>query len=443
MTGLPLSTRSLEETVAWVDGQPVSLSLLLGRAEQLAGQLPGFAHAINMCRGRHAFSVAFLATVMAGGTNLLPANRLPGTLSRLIRDHSRTIVITDEAVNGIEGTVVDAGKVMDMSPSSTTVPRLSADHLAAIVFTSGSTGSSSRILKPWKTLHDSSRINAAGYALSRQVHAAATVPAQHMWGLETTILLPWFAPQAVSCGLPFFAQDVIDQLARLPEPRVLISTPVHLRALIGSGLAWPKTELVLSSTAPLDAALASRIEAACGGRVVEIYGCSETGCLARRQSARQNRWEFLDGLNCHRRAGACWIEAEHLPEPVRLMDRLQIDPDGRFRLAGREKDLVNIAGKRASLAELTQVLLQIEGVVDGVIFQPVDDEAGGVTRLAALVVAPTLSAGDIRRQLAARVDAAFIPRPLRLVEKLPREESGKLSRTSLLQLHHQHCELAG
>ncbi|MCA1779810.1 MAG: AMP-ligase [Xanthomonadaceae bacterium] len=441
MTGLPLSLHAPNQPVAWHNGQPVRLAVLLGRAGQLAERLPDFTHTINLCRDRHAFSVAFVATMLAGGTNLLPANRLPATISGLLREYPGSIVISDNAVGPVDCPVIEVGAIGESAPECSRIPHLPAAHLAAIVFTSGSIGAASRIYKPWHTLFESSRINTA--YIPKELHfALATVPPQHMWGLETSVLMPWFAAQPTASAHPLFVADLISQLERLPTPRTLISTPVHLRALIETGLTLPETARILSATAPLDQNLAARLEATTGAQVVEVYGCSEAGCLAQRQPARESLWRFLSGFSAFSEDGHTRIDADHLPEPVRLMDRLQFEPDGRFRLLGRQSDLVNIAGKRASLTELTQLLLQMPGVVDGVIFQPPEDDQRATGRLAAMVVAPGLTASQVRCHLAARVDAAFIPRPLRLVESLPRAESGKLPRQSLLQLFRQEHEVA-
>lgn len=436
MNRLPLSVHAPDQPVAWHSGQPVRLAVLLGRARQLAERLPDFTHAIILCRDRHAFSVSFVATILAGGTNLLPGNRLPATINDLLREYPGSIVISDEPIGSVNCPVIEVGTLLQSAPECSQIPQVPAAHLAAIVFTSGSTGKASRIYKPWHTLFESGRINTA-YVPDRLHFALATVAPQHMWGLETSVLMPWFAPQAIASTQPLFVADLISQLERLPTPRTLISTPVHLRALIESGLALPETEWILSATAPLEQELAVRLETAAGAQVVEVYGCSETGCLAQRRPARESGWRFLSGFSATSAHGQTSIHASHLPSPVRLMDRLEFESDGRFRLLGRESDLVNIAGKRASLSELTQLLLQIPGVLDSVIFQPPDDEGAPVGRLAAMVVAPGMSAAELRRHFAERVDAAFIPRPLRMVDALPRAESGKLSWHAVRQLYRQ------
>ena len=96
-------------------------------------------------------------------------------------------------------------------------------------------------------------------------------------------------------------------------------------------------------------------------------------------------------------------------------------------------DQVNIAGHRMSLGDLNQTLLDIDGVQDGVFFLP-DEDPEFVTRLTAFVVAPGKSEDQIQRALRARVDPVFLPRPLVLVSRLPRNATGKLPRELLRQL---------
>ena len=66
----------------------------------------------------------------------------------------------------------------------------------------------------------------------------------------------------------------------------------------------------------------------------------------------------------------------------------------------------------------------------GAFVAPADDP-GSVTRLAAFVVAPGLSSEFILAELRRRIDAAFLPRPLCIVESLPRNATGKLPRAQL------------
>jgi acyl-coenzyme A synthetase/AMP-(fatty) acid ligase len=123
----------------------------------------------------------------------------------------------------------------------------------------------------------------------------------------------------------------------------------------------------------------------------------------------------------------------HVESDVGFTDLVELEDAHTFVLQGRSTDLVNIAGKRSSLAYLNQQLLAIEGVEDGVFFLP-DEPRGGITRLIAFVVAPRLSREALMSALRARIDPAFLPRPLYYVDALPRAAIGKLTREALTQL---------
>jgi acyl-coenzyme A synthetase/AMP-(fatty) acid ligase len=97
--------------------------------------------------------------------------------------------------------------------------------------------------------------------------------------------------------------------------------------------------------------------------------------------------------------------------------------------------MLNVAGKRFSLGELTARLAEIEGVDDAVAFLP--DARDDIERPVALVVSE-LAPREIARRLARTVDAAFIPRPIIRVAQIPRNATGKVLRATLIELFGQH-----
>jgi acyl-coenzyme A synthetase/AMP-(fatty) acid ligase len=259
--------------------------------------------------------------------------------------------------------------------------------------------------------------------------------------MELSVLLPLLADIAVHAGRPFFPDDIARALAETPAPRLLVTTPVHLRALLRGleahpELAMPALAGIVSATAPLPAELAADAESRLGCEVRELFGSTETCVIASRRCAREQAWTPYPGVRLHPGARGCRVEAPQLPAPMALADRVELHPDGRFRLCGREADLLEIAGKRASLGDLTRKLQAIPGVEDGVVFQLDETGPGGVRRIAALAVAPGLEAAEIVAALRAAVDPVFLPRPLRRVAALPRNATGKLPRASLLAMLH-------
>nr|MBA3477841.1 acyl-CoA synthetase [Lautropia sp.] len=195
--------------------------------------------------------------------------------------------------------------------------------------------------------------------------------------------------------------------------------------------------LLLCATAPLSADLAREAEARLNAPLLEIYGCTEAGQLATRRPTRAETWETFRGVTLSQRedgeAAGWYAEGGHIDSPTRLSDVLALESPTRFRLLGRDADMVNVAGKRTSLAYLNHLLCAIPGVIDGAFFNP-DEGTREVSRLTAFAVTRTLSAKAILEQLRRKTDAVFLPRPLHLVEKLPRAATGKLPQAALPEL---------
>lgn len=417
-------------------GRAYTADDVIGSAIKLAARMPDEGYAINLCEDRLQFAIGFVAAVMKGHVLLLPQNRKPATLASLSRSYPGCYCLIDQgAPDYPEFTCLESAVLQQVGPLKTNLPMLADDQLCALVFTSGSTGLPQANRKYWKTLVQGTSLN-EDYLWSAVASAPsilATVPPQHMYGLETTILAPLFLPVTAISRTAFFPADIVAALEAMPRPRVLVSTPIHLRALMATGLALPPVDLVLCATAPLDPGLAREIERACGGVLREVYGCTEAGSFAWREPVRESRWELFREFNLTIDPGETRLLADHLPEPVRLQDTIVMDNGGKFRLLGRLGDLVNIAGKRASLADLNLKLLSIPGVQDGIITHASQPKSTEIERLIGLVVTD-LDPSTLHRELEKLVDSVFIPRPLLRVEHIPRGPAGKIDRASIDRL---------
>jgi len=414
----------------------VSADRVLASARALAAHLPDQGYAVNLCEDRLNFAIGFVASVLAGRVLLLPQNRKPATLGSLAARYPGCFALVDPGGESASALPSVPVAVLGEDAGSVAPPAVPDDgQLCALVFTSGSTGEPQPNRKTWRTLLQGTLVNER--YLWRDVGPGATilatVPSQHMYGLETTILAPLFLPLGAVTAPAFFPADIVAALRAMPRPRILVSTPIHLRALLSSGLPLPEVDLVLCATAPLDPGLARQVEAACGGVLREVYGCTEAGCFAWREPAREEHWRLFEEFALQASPDTTVLAAGHLPEQVVLQDRLGMSADGRFTLLGRLTDLVNIAGKRASLADLNIKLLSVPGVVDGVIVQPVQEGATTVERLTGLVVSDR-EAAAVQRDLAGLIDPVFLPRPLIRVAQIPRGPSGKIDRAGVQDL---------
>src|SRR5690606_11329190 len=179
-------------------------------------------------------------------------------------------------------------------------PVVDDEALVAIGFTSGSTGAPKPNAKTWHTFCTSTAQNLAALAGlwpdDVVVRVVATVPPQHMYGMEMSVLLPLLGNVAVPGARPFFPLDVADALAEASAPRLLVTTPVHLRALVEAGVSLPPMAGIVTATAPLPQPLAAAAEARFGCEVREVFGSTETCIIARRRTAIEEAWTPPPGL---------------------------------------------------------------------------------------------------------------------------------------------------
>ncbi len=422
----------------WQGGAALTAGEFLGQVLALAAVLPPPPYLVNLCEQRANFLVAWCAAAVRGQTNLLPASRAPQVIADAQAGYGDNHVVDDE--------VVRRALRRGTSGSLPAMPRIAADHIIQIAFTSGSTGTPTGHAKRWGSLHFNSRYNAerireclGAAEVAAAASLVATVPPQHMYGTETSVLLPLLAGMTVHGGRPLFAGDVAVALAEVPAPRVLVTTPVHLRTLLASTQDFPAIAVVVSATAPMDEALAREVDVRLQAPVLEMFGSTETCVIATRLTARERGWRLYPGVSIEPAADHTWVRASWFDRALRLQDVVEMSVTGQMLLRGRNVDMIEIAGKRASLSDLTRRLLAIPGVRDAVVFQPADSEVqaqgvGRVHRVAAAVVAPDLSVPEILTAMAQSVDPVFLPRPLLLVAQLPRSEVGKPGRAQLLQL---------
>ncbi|GJH29204.1 AMP-binding protein [Caballeronia novacaledonica] len=438
---------SPDQTIAWRDGVPVTVREFLADVQALADALPEGGHVFNVCTDRYRFTVSLCATLVAGKTSLLPSTHTPEMVRALASFAPDAFCLHDN-----DDCAIDLPRFR-YPPSAASrvageahVPHIDGARVVAYVFTSGSTGVPVPHRKTWGFLVKNVRAAAARLGLLGEAGATliGTVPPQHMYGFESTVLLALLGGLAFSNRQPFYPVDIRAELAAVPEPRVLVSSPIHLRALFANEEALPRASLVLSATAPLAEKLALDAEARLDAPLMEIYGSTETGQIATRRTAHTAAWELFPDIALTPRADdagepTMWASGGHVEVPVPMGDALELIDDTHFLLHGRKADLINIAGKRTSLAYLNHQLNAVPGVIDGVFYMPDESPADSeaVRRLMALVVAPELAATDLQRALRERIDAAFMPRPLLFVDSLPRNATGKLPREVLTQLIEQ------
>ena len=457
VNALPLiAATSGDVVVAFDDARSFDALHFVAAVRAVAQRMPSPSAQVavlNMCANRYQFAIGFGAALLRGLPTLMPASHSAETLSQLCMQFPEVVLFTDSL--DVLPVAIDVPRIsaVDLTASTAhetkesghfSVPMIDANQLAAYVFTSGSTGLPTPHAKHFGALVLNARAEGERFGMDDSPQGArfsvvGTVPPQHMYGFETTVLLPLMNGHAFYAGRPFFPVDVARSLAVAPAPRILVTTPVHLRAICANREPMADLAHVISATAPLDRALAEQAEDYFRAPLSEVYGCTEAGQVATRRTLDGDTWQTYANVQIHTNSdGTATVSGGHVETPVILSDFVRVEDSTHFVLLGRTADMVNIAGKRVSLAYLNHHLLMIDGVQDGSFFWPDHNEAETLQRLVAFVVAPQLDRVQLRAALARIIDSAFMPRPIVWVDQLPRNSTGKLTRASLQTLYDAH-----
>ncbi|MCF7749249.1 AMP-binding protein [Bacillus subtilis subsp. subtilis] len=427
---------------------------IVGEAAQGAVDHPAFRHQVLRWQQAFArapgsdwalyfddtldFAAALLGAWHAGKRVFLGGDNLPATLDGL-----------GPRVAGFAGDVPAHYAPLQPDPHAAVdavLQPLDLDQRELVVFTSGSTGAPSAIVKRMRQL--TAEVDALQAAFGEQLEGAqvhGTVSHQHIYGLLFRVLWPLAAGRAIQ-PRRFFHEDLVGALAE--QPSVLVATPAHLKRL-PEQLDWSSLQgqlrAVFSSGGPLPEEAALQARALLGVAPTEVFGSSETGGIAwRRWSADQPQWHPLPGVAWRIDEGCLAVSSPHLEDRGwwQTQDRAEADAGHSFRLLGRADRIVKIEERRVSLDALEQQLRAHPDVQDArVLVLP-----GAREQLAAVVVPRAVDVAgweDAQRRqhaqalgahLASSHDAVTRPRRWRFVDALPLNAQGKITFAALAAL---------
>ena len=351
-----------------------------------------------------------------------------------------------------------------------------ADDLAAILYTSGTTGRSKGAMLTHGNLLSNARVlkDCWGWRSPEQggdvlIHA---LPIFHVHGLfvasHAALLngskMIWFSkfdPQAV--------------IARLPEATVFMGVPtLYVRLLAEAGLtqhACRNMRLFISGSAPLLIETFDAFRARSGHTILERYGMSETVMLTSnpydaKHGERRGGTVGLPlpgvGLRVVGEAralcatdeiGAIEVRGPNLfrgywrmPEKTReeftddgwfkTGDVGRIDACGVVTIVGRSKDLIISGGYNVYPAEVESVLNELPGVQESAVIGVAHADFGEAV-VAVVVARPgaALQASALIAMLKTKIANFKVPKQLFIVAELPRNAMGKVQKNLLREQH--------
>ena len=433
-------------------------SAQLAHALAAHGAAPGERVAMQVAKSAEAIMV-YLACVRAGYV-LLPMNTgyTADEVAYLVGD-ARPVVVLDDV------RLAELARQADTLPTTFTDHVAAPDELAAILYTSGTTGRPKGAMLSQRNLASNSATLAELWGFRPGDVLLHALPIFHTHGLFVATNC------SIANGSPmvFLEKFDADEVVRaLPRCTVMMGVPTFYTRLLAHAGFGPDVcsamRLFISGSAPLLASVHDEFRARTGHAILERYGMTETSMLTSNP---------LDG---ERRAGTVGFA---LPEvDVRVVDddgrvvsagevggievrgpnvfggywgrpeltATEFTTDGWFRtgdvgmfdtegylhIVGRSKDLIISGGLNVYPKEIEDVIDGLDGVLESAVVGVPDVDFGEAV-VAIVVAAPGADPEPAALRAAARERLASfkVPKRVHVVDALPRNAMGKVEKAVL------------
>jgi|SRR5208283_792356 acyl-coenzyme A synthetase/AMP-(fatty) acid ligase len=302
------------------------------------------------------------------------------------------------------------------------------------LFTGGSTGKPRVWSKSPHNLFAEAFYLKEKFSLSDQDIFVATVPPYHIYGLLFSVLVPFVAHARVLPDIYTFPQEIIS-ITKKHKASVLVSVPIHYRALKVDNLSLPSLKVAFSSSGALDRSDGLHFYKKTGLGITEIYGSTETGGIASRSISEQtDSWKPFDVVSWKLTGSRLSVKSDFTsPEMERdpdgfcpTGDEASEDKENRFVLLGRADGIVKVAGKRVDLLDIQNKIKTLPTVSDAVVVAFPTDK--GRESVIAAAVACDLTETHLKKLLMDMLEPYAIPRRVEIVSSIARTATGKIDR---------------
>ena len=277
------------------------------------------------------------------------------------------------------------------------------------------------------------------------------IPFSHSYGFSNLVMPLLVQGTPVVVSNDYLPQSLVE-LANAHRCTVAPLIPMvfeHLATAAHGSFETVRT--FISAGAPLPASTSRKFRERFGIDIHSFYGCSECGGITydRRGGAveRGTVGGALAGVTLtteERRlsirsgsvaAGYLFDASTFQPFAggAFVSDDLVEERDGEVAVIGRASDLINTAGKKVNPREVEAVLLQIDGVTEAKVYGEPAGARGEVVA-AAIVATPDVTRELVREFCRARLSLHKVPRIVKLIDRMPVDERGKVKRAALAAL---------
>jgi len=471
-----------------LDGTSISHAAFLQQAAQNANALaalgvqPGDRVAVHIQKSPQA--LALYAGCVQAGAVFLPLNTAytATELEYFVGDSGASLFVCDPteadamtAIAASNGCVLHtlasdgSGSLAELVATQPTIAQVAArgdDDLAALLYTSGTTGRSKGAMLTQRNLLSNAQALVEGWRFTSDDVLLHALPIFHSHGLFVACNVSLLAGGSM-IFLPKFDTDSV--IARLPEATAMMGVPTFYTRLLDDPRFTKQLtthmRLFISGSAPLLAETHERFENRTGHRILERYGMTETSMNTSNPYEGERRAGTvgfaLPGVEvkvCDPKTGAELPQGEigvlevrgpnvfkgywQMPDKTReelredgffiTGDLSMIDADGYVTIVGRGKDLIISGGFNIYPKEIEVFLDDLPGVLESAVIGAPHPDFG--ESVVAVLVAEAGGECDVAAiEAAVRRDLAGFKRPRHIVvlEELPRNTMGKVQKKEL------------
>ena len=348
------------------------------------------------------------------------------------------------------------------APVTTTAPCDDA-HLAALVYTSGTTGRAKGAMLSHGNLASNAITLCAYWGWREDDVLLHALPIFHVHGLFVALHCAFLTATPMVFLPSFDAAAIVRELARAT---VLMGVPTFYTRLLAQpafdAAACAHMRLFISGSAPLTAQTFAEFERRTGKRILERYGMSETAMISSNPLDGERvagsvgfalpqvevRIADADGEPLPRgQVGAIEVRGPNvfrgywrMPQKTAAEFRAdgffvtgdlgEMDADGRIAIVGRSKDLVITGGYNVYPKEVEALLDTMPGVVESAVVG-VPHEDFGEAVLAVVVAEERIGIAQVDAFLKGRLARYKQPKQVVRVAELPRNAMGKVQKQAL------------
>ncbi|WP_157980780.1 AMP-binding protein [Pseudidiomarina salinarum] len=391
---------------------------------------------------RNDFCVWLIALLCESKTPILPSNGQPDTLKNL---------------RACADAVVPSGPPDPYSAWGGSLELRGALTSQVVFYTSGSNGEPKAVHKTLRQLF--CEVQTLEATFGKQLgtsEVVTTITHQHIYGLLFTVLWPLCAGRNVARTRIEYPEQWQRYHRTAERSYVMVSSPAHLEHFSQAICVceFPGAlQGVFSSGGPLPSEISEAFITAQIQPPIEVYGSTETGGIAWRQSYTFNQpfhvfetIEIASGKDQLLR-----VRSPHLagPEWYTTSDKVSLLSKAEFVILGRADRVIKLAEKRLSLNEMEALAEQLHWVK-----QAKCCVLEGQTRAELGLVITLNDAGEamlyregrfgirqmLRHHLSHRFEPVVLPRRFRYVERMPYNDTGKITQAALSRLFVENPE---